>query len=209
MRGGLTECFEHLLSPPLTIKHSCFTLGVPRAPPLVGSRGKAPALLAFLPVALRWKWLFIYPEQNISTVNFLQVPVGTPLQFDLTADETPMSSFWIPHLGGQLYAMTGHVNRLNLEADTPGDFMGRSAEINGAGFAGMEFTTRAGSQQDFDQWVSKVKQSSGRLDESAYSKLLTPSESNPVKTFVNDESNIYANTVIKYAGSHGLHTENE
>ncbi len=63
-------------------------------------------------IAMRWKWLFIYPDQNIATVNYIQVPTGTPLQFDLTADEIPMSSFWIPHLGGQLYAMTGHVNRL-------------------------------------------------------------------------------------------------
>ena len=66
-------------------------------------------------VAMRWKWLFIYPEQKIATVNFVQIPVNTPVQFELTADETPMSSFWIPNLGGQLYAMTGHVNQLNLD----------------------------------------------------------------------------------------------
>ncbi len=160
-------------------------------------------------IALRWKWLFIYPEQNIATVNFIQVPVGTPLQFDLTADETPMSSFWIPHLGGQLYAMTGHVNRLNLEADSLGDYTGRSTEINGAGFAGMQFTTRASSGQDFDQWVQSVKQSSATLDAAAYEKLLTPSESNPAAVFATAESNLYANTVVKYSGSHGLHTEHE
>lgn len=153
-------------------------------------------------VALRWKWLFIYPEQNIATVNYVQVPVGTPVQFDLTADETPMSSFWIPHLGGQLYAMTGHLNRLNLIADEPGDYPGSSAEINGAGFAGMKFTTRASSLEDFNQWVQNTKQSSSTLSAAEYQKLLSPSESNPSKFYSSAEADLYAKMLMKYAGSH-------
>ncbi len=156
-------------------------------------------------VALRWKWLFIYPEQNIATVNFLQVPTGTPVQFDLTADETPMSSFWIPHLGGQLYAMTGHENRLNLIADRPGDYMGRSAEINGAGFAGMQFVTRAGSKADFDSWVKMVKRSPDTLGATEYKKLLSPSMYNPTASYSQVQSDLYNQLLIKYSGTHGGH----
>ncbi|HSX46555.1 MAG TPA: COX aromatic rich motif-containing protein [Patescibacteria group bacterium] len=153
-------------------------------------------------VALRWKWLFIYPEQNIATVNFAEVPVDTPIQFELTADEAPMNSFWIPHLGGMLYAMTGHDNRLNLMADTAGDYQGSAAEISGAGFAGMKFTTRAGSQQDFDQWVQTVKQSSSTLDDGEYQNLLTPSENNPARFYATAEPELFSTVLAKYAGSH-------
>ncbi len=159
-------------------------------------------------VALRWKWLFIYPEQNISTVNYIQVPTGTPLQFELTADETPMSSFWIPHLGGQLYAMTGHVNRLNLIAASPGDYSGRSAEINGAGFQGMKFITRASSKADFDLWVETVRQSSTALNSDVYDNLLTPSEDNPAEYYSAAESGLYGKVLNKYMGSH-THTRQE
>lgn len=154
-------------------------------------------------VAMRWKWLFIYPEQNIATVNFIQVPVDTPIQFDLTADEAPMSSFWIPHLGGQLYAMTGHVNRLNLLAEEPGDYPGSSAEINGHGFAGMKFTARASSKKEFDLWVQNMKRPSKVLDSSEYNKLLGPSESNPAAFYSPVEPGLYAKMLMKYMGSHG------
>jgi len=154
-------------------------------------------------VAMRWKWLFIYPEQNIATVNFVQVPVNTPVRFDLTADETPMSSFWIPNLGGQLYAMTGHQNQLNLIADTPGDYPGRSAEINGAGFSGMKFMARASSQAGFDQWVRDVKLSSGALDTTEYKKLLSPSKNNPAALYSQAESGLYDTLLKKYGGTHG------
>ena len=160
-------------------------------------------------IAMRWKWLFIYPQQNIATVNFVQIPTNVPVQFELTADEVPMSSFWIPHLGGQLYAMTGHVNQLNLMADTTGDFAGSSAEINGAGFAGMKFTTRASSMKDFDQWVQNVKSTSGTLDSASYEKLLAPSENNAVTFYSKAGPDIYDTMLMKYAGSHNQHKENE
>ncbi len=153
-------------------------------------------------IAMRWKWLFIYPEQNIATVNFVQFPVDTPLQFDLTADETPMSSFWIPHLGGQLYAMTGHINRMNLLAAESGDYPGSSAEINGAGFAGMKFTARASSKESFDLWVQEMKQSSNTLDAVEYEKLLKPSENNPTAFYSSAETDLYAKMLMKYEGSH-------
>src|SRR5690606_21687015 len=90
-------------------------------------------------IAMRWKWVFMYPEHDIVTVNYVQIPEDTPIRFELTADEAPMNSFWIPHLGGMLYAMTEHVNPLNLIADETGDYVGGAAEINGRGFAGMRF----------------------------------------------------------------------
>jgi cytochrome o ubiquinol oxidase subunit II len=153
-------------------------------------------------VAMRWKWLFIYPEQNIATVNFVQIPTGTPVQFELTADETPMSSFWIPHLAGQLYAMTGHVNRLNLVADHEGDYPGSTAEINGAGFAGMKFITRVSSEEEFKQWIQAVQQSQNVLNSAKYGKLLRPSENNPIELYSSVQSDLYAKMLMKYAGAH-------
>lgn len=158
-------------------------------------------------IAMRWKWLFIYPEQNIATVNHVQIPVDRPVEFELTADETPMSSFWIPHLGGQLYAMTGHVTRLNLIADTAGDYPGSTAEINGRGFASMKFTARASSQEDFDKWAQAVKQSSNPLDANEYEKLLKPSEDTPASFYSHAEPDLYDKLLMKYNGSHTQHTE--
>ncbi len=153
-------------------------------------------------VAMRWKWLFIYPEQGIATVNFVQIPVDTPVKFELTADETPMSSFWIPHLSGQLYAMTGHTNRLNLMAEELGDYPGSSAEINGAGFAGMKFIARASTKEQFEFWVKDVQLSSSTLDTAAYEELLKPSEDNKAAFYTIEGNNLYDIVLMKYMGSH-------
>jgi cytochrome o ubiquinol oxidase subunit 2 len=158
-------------------------------------------------VAMRWKWLFIYPEEKIATVNFVQIPTGTPVQFELTADAAPMSSFWIPHLGGQLYAMTGHVNRLNLIADTPGDYTGSSAEINGAGFAGMKFITRATSSEVYESWTQDVRLNSSLLDSAVYEKLVSPSENNPAASYNLADPDLYDKVVMKYMGTHDHNTE--
>ena len=89
-------------------------------------------------VALQWKWLFIYPEEKIATVNFLQFPKDTPIHFEITAD-APMNSFWIPHLGGQIYAMPKMKTELHLIANEAGDFRGSSANFSGEGFARHAF----------------------------------------------------------------------
>ncbi|HET8884444.1 MAG TPA: ubiquinol oxidase subunit II, partial [Candidatus Saccharimonadales bacterium] len=104
-------------------------------------------------VALDWKWLFIYPNHDIATVNFVQFPVDTPVHFYLTAD-APMNSFWIPQLGGQIYAMPGMVTELNLDATEQGEYKGSSANISGEGFSGMKFIAKASSQNEFDAWVA-------------------------------------------------------
>jgi cytochrome o ubiquinol oxidase subunit 2 len=158
-------------------------------------------------VALSWKWLFIYPEQKIATINYVQVPTDTPVTFELTADEAPMSAFWIPNLGGMLYAMTGHVNQLNLLADKPGEYPGRTAEINGAGFAGMKFTASATSKEDFDHWVNEVSLTSDRLNALEYDKLLKPSENNVAAYYSLADSDLYAKVLMKYMGSHAGHMQ--
>jgi cytochrome o ubiquinol oxidase subunit II len=157
-------------------------------------------------VSLSWKWLFIYPEQNIATVNYVQIPVDTPVEFHLTADESPMSSFWIPNLGGMLYAMTGHSNELNLIADTPGNYPGSTAEINGSGFSGMKFTANASSRDEFDKWVREVKRSPNVLYEAEYKKLLEPTEKHPVALYSAAKHDLYDTVLKKYmdhSGGHG------
>lgn len=151
-------------------------------------------------VAMRWKWLFIYPEQHIATVNFIQIPEHTPVTFELTADEAPMSSFWIPNLGGQLYAMTGHENKINLVGDTPGDYTGSSAEINGAGFADMKFTTRVSSKDAFDVWTSQVQRTRTTLDTAAYARLVKPSQNNPATFYSLSQNDLYDTVLMKYMG---------
>lgn len=146
-------------------------------------------------VAMRWKWLFIYPEQHIATVNFMQFPVHTPVNFKLTADDAPMNSFWIPQLGGQMYAMTTMETKLHLIANTTGDFSGGAAEINGSGFAGMRFIARSSLKDDFDNWVEKIKKSSKPLDAVTYNTLVKPSEDNPVTYYSSVDNNLY-NTII-------------
>jgi cytochrome o ubiquinol oxidase subunit 2 len=148
-------------------------------------------------IALQWKWLFIYPEHNIATVNFIQFPASTPVNFELTAD-APMNSFWIPQLGGQIYAMTGMSTKLHLIADKVGDFDGSSAEISGRGFSGMRFTARASSPEDFDLWVREIKEYGKELNRLQYEKLARPSENTPPGYFAPVEDGLYNRIVNKF-----------
>jgi heme/copper-type cytochrome/quinol oxidase subunit 2 len=122
-------------------------------------------------VALDYKWLFEYPAQRIATVNFLDVPAGTPLLFELTA-YAPMDTFWVPQLGGMEFAMPGRVLPLYLEASTPGTYMGRSANYSGAGYAKMTFAVHALPQAAFGAWVQQVRSSAAPLTETEYRALL-------------------------------------
>lgn len=148
-------------------------------------------------VALEWKWLFIYPEQNIATVNFMQIPVDTPINFRLTAD-APMNSFWIPSLGGQIYSMATMETKLSLIANSIGDFPGGAAEINGKGFSGMRFVARASSREDFDKWVDKVRSSPKSLDQKTFDELNIPSEDTPAMFYSSVMPGLYNNIMIKY-----------
>lgn len=157
-------------------------------------------------VALRWKWLFIYPEQKIATVNTLQIPEDTPIKFELTAD-APMSSFWIPKLGGQIYAMNGMATKLNLIADSRGEFPGYAAEINGRGFSGMKFITKATSKEEFDAWVETVKFYGDSLDFETFGKLSEPSVNDSIKTYELADPAIFQKVIKKYMPE--THKENE
>lgn len=150
-------------------------------------------------VALDWKWLFIYPKENIATINEVRFPAGTPVNFQITAD-APMNSFWIPQLGGQIYAMTGMSTELHLIADHPGAFRGSSANISGKGFAGMQFTARATSPGDYNKWIQSVKRSGSFLSQTAYNRLAEPSQNMPVAYYSSKESNLYNKVIAKYMG---------
>ncbi|MGE5196276.1 MAG: ubiquinol oxidase subunit II [Anaerolineae bacterium] len=150
-------------------------------------------------VALDWKWLFIYPEQDIATVNFVQFPERTPIHFELSADGSPMNSFWIPQLSGQIYSMTGMTTQLHIMADEPGEYTGRAAEINGQGFADMTFVVKSASQSDFDDWIAYVKQSPLQLTDHTYNELAKPSQNNPIALYSSMETkNLFNAIVMKY-----------
>lgn len=149
-------------------------------------------------VAINWKWLFIYPEQGIATVNFIQFPARTPIHFELTADNSPMNSFWIPQLSGQIYTMSGMTTQLHLMADEPGVYSGRAAEINGEGLADMTFVVKSSTEEDFEAWVKKVKQSPLQLNDQSYDQLLKPSVNNPVTLYSNVEKDLFNKIVMKY-----------
>jgi cytochrome o ubiquinol oxidase subunit II len=144
-------------------------------------------------VALDWKWLFIYPEEGIATVNFIQFPENTPINFEITAD-APMNSFWIPALGGQIYAMPAMRTKLHLIANETGEFRGASANISGVGFAGMFFTAKATSQEEFDQWVVKIKTSTPL----EYEKLALPSQYEPAAFYSLPQSDLFDRILMKY-----------
>ena len=154
-------------------------------------------------VALDWKWLFLYPAQKIATVNFVQFPEKTPIHFEITAD-APMNSFWIPQLGGQIYAMPGMRSEIHLIADAPGEFRGSSANISGAGFSGMRFTARAVSAQEFNSWAASVKGSKSVLSLEKYDELSKPSKYNPVMSYSWEEGNLFDQIMMKNMGmQHG------
>lgn len=133
--------------------------------------GAAPLVVQV--VALDWKWLFIYPAEGVASANYLALPVGRPVEFRVTAD-APMNSFYIPQLGGQIYAMTGMVNTLNLVADEPGIYAGISSNYSGPGFAQMRFAAQALAPQDFDAWVAATRAATTTLSFAEYKKLAEP-----------------------------------
>lgn len=148
-------------------------------------------------VSLDWKWLFIYPQQNIASVNFFQIPVNTPVDFEITSDSV-MNSFWIPQLGGQIYSMPGMSTELHLMATSAGNYHGSSANISGSGFAGMTFVAKAGSRADFNNWVQSVKRSPNQLTQAAYTKLAKPSKNNSVAYYSSAANNLYNTIIMKY-----------
>lgn len=122
-------------------------------------------------VAMDWRWLFIYPDQGVASVNELAIPVGTPIALHLTS-ATVMNSFFIPALGGQIYAMPGMETKLSLSADEAGSYRGLSAQFSGDGFSDMHFQVLATDDKAFNAWVEHAKGQGTRLDEVAYNQLV-------------------------------------
>lgn len=141
-------------------------------------------------VSLDWKWLFIYPEQGIASVNRLTIPVGTPVSFELTSANV-MNSFFVPQLGGQIYTMAGMVSRLHLQADYLATYRGLSAQYSGDGFSDMRFAVEAVSAETFAQWAKAARDSGPVLDAAAYADLARPSKAVVPFTYRDADSGLF------------------
>ncbi|MET0240139.1 MAG: ubiquinol oxidase subunit II [Sphingobium sp.] len=141
-------------------------------------------------VALDWKWLFIYPDQGIATVNELVAPVGRPIRFKISASSV-MNSFYVPALAGQIYAMPGMQTQLQAVFNQTGTFQGFSANYSGAGFTHMRFKATSTTDAGFARWVAQTKQANGTLDRREYLALERPSEKEPVRRFANVERGLF------------------
>lgn len=159
-------------------------------------------------VAQDWKWLFIYPREGIAAVNELAFLSEVPISLKITSD-TVMNSFFIPALGGQIYAMAGMQTRLNLRASAPGRFVGRNTQYSGRGFPDQQFAAIAMAPADFDAWVAQAKQSPQKLDAAAYAELAKPSAAHPVVHYSSVEPGLFDEIIRKYEDSvqpHGTAT---
>ena len=141
-------------------------------------------------VSLDWKWLFIYPDQRIATVNMLTVPVGAPLQFELTSSSV-MNVFFIPQLGSMIYTMNSMVTHLNLRADQEGNYQGLSAHFSGDGFPGMMFDVHVISPLDFPNWVQATAKSGNVLNADAYKQLAEQSVETGRPTYRLDDPRLF------------------
>jgi cytochrome o ubiquinol oxidase subunit 2 len=133
-------------------------------------------------VSLDWKWLFIYPDQQVATINTLTVPAGVPLRFELTSSSV-MNVFFIPQFGSMIYTMNGMATQLNLRADRPGTFGGLSAHFSGDGFPDMHFAVHVVPPAQFSEWAREASRSEKALDEASYSELAKPSTKNQPATY--------------------------
>ena len=145
-------------------------------------------------VSLDWKWLFIYPEQRVASINELVVPAGVPVHFSLTSSSV-MNTFFIPQLGSMIYTMNGMATQLYLQADQPGTFHGLSGHYSGEGFSDMHFQVRALSATDFARWVNHTREAGPTLDVAAYNELAKQSIGVPSSTYAAVERNLFDDIV--------------
>jgi cytochrome o ubiquinol oxidase subunit II len=149
-------------------------------------------------VSLDWKWLFLYPEEGVGSLNELVVPVGRPLHFRLTSNGV-MNSFFVPQLGSQIYTMSGMTSQLNLQADKAGTYRGLSAQFSGAGFSSMHFNVKAVPAEDYASWVVSTRGGNAPLDNAAYAKLSAQSENDPPRTFASVDPKLFDAIVAQKA----------
>ena len=141
-------------------------------------------------VSLDWKWLFIYPDLEIATVNQLVVPTGVPVEFLLTS-ATVMNSFFVPQLGSQIYTMPGMTTRLNLLAERPGDYPGLSANFSGDGFSDMRFLVRVVPDSEFSSWRARATDEGAVLNAAAYSLLARTPVNTLMQTYRSVDPNLF------------------
>jgi len=154
-------------------------------------------------IALPWKWVFIYPQQGIATVNYLEIPVGQQVEYWITTDNVPMSAFFVPQLGSQIYTMAGMRTRLHLVADTVGVYDGMNTQFNGDGFSDMHFETHVVEPSEMQRWVNEMKKSPDHLTKETYLDLLNPSEAVPPKFYSNPAPDLFNNVLMIYMNSSG------
>ena len=145
-------------------------------------------------VSLDWKWLFIYPDLGVASVNRLVVPAGTPIHFSLTSSSV-MNSFFVPQLGSMIYTMNGMSDQLYLQADEPGVYAGRSAHFSGDGFSDMHFDVQAVAGGQFNGWVTIARSRGPVLDEAEYLRLARQSSNVAPFTYRSTNPDLYQRIV--------------
>ncbi len=158
--------------------------------------GKAPIHVEA--VSLDWKWLFIYPDEHVATVNQLVIPVNVPVSFRITSSSV-MSSFFIPRLGSQIYAMAGMQTRLHLLAAETGIYSGQNQQYSGRGYADMHFRVVVASRKDFDSWLKNVEKTPEKLDYSRYLEISKPGIGYPLTAFSGVQDGLFEK-IIERAG---------
>jgi cytochrome o ubiquinol oxidase subunit 2 len=161
--GGMAWISSHELDPPKPLESSATPLEVEV-------------------VSLDWRWLFIYPHEHVATINYLVVPTGVPVHFQLTSTSV-MNSFFIPQIGSQIYAMPGMTTQLNLLVDQPGRYEGISAQFSGPGFSDMHFALTARSTEEFAQWLVETHQHGETLDNATFAQLARPTRAGGELTY--------------------------
>jgi cytochrome o ubiquinol oxidase subunit 2 len=169
--GGIAWIGAHDLDPPR---------------PLVSNS----APIVFEVIALDWRWLFIYPEQGVASINQLTVPAGVPIHFKLTSTSV-MNSFFIPQLGSQIYSMPGMTTQLHLQADEPGRYSGLSAQYSGDGFSDMRFTLVATSAEQFRQWLEWTRAHGDVLDRTRFTELSKPAHAGEPASFAQVDPELF------------------
>ena len=156
-------------------------------------------------VALDWKWLFIYPDQGIATLGYVEFPEKTPVNFQITAD-APMNSFWMPQLAGQVYAMAGMSTQLHVMADAPGNYRGVSSNFSGDGFSEMKFEARVVARDEFNRFTEATSEHSPALSGEEYEKLSLPSRADMPREYSGVSIGLYNDIIMKYMKPKALST---
>jgi cytochrome o ubiquinol oxidase subunit 2 len=178
--GGMAWISSHDLDPPARL-------------------GSSAAPLEVQVVSVDWRWIFIYPEQGIASVDRLSVPAGVPIHFRLTSTSV-MNSFFIPQLGTQIYTMPGMTTQLNLLADHPGSYSGLSAQFSGEGFSDMRFEVVALAAAEFQSWVDTTHSTGGVLDRPTFEQLARPATDHAVRTYGEVTTGLFDSIVAAHVG---------